>query len=72
MQNDHGLLNETGLEQFKAIAKSQKKFTRMVNQPKLRSFKNATKVKYGFEVPKSYKQAVRLDDENGKKVARSN
>jgi hypothetical protein len=64
---DHGLLNETGWKQFKAIAKRQKNFTSMVNQANLRSFKNSTKFKYGFEAPKSYEQAVQLDEANRNK-----
>ena len=61
---DHGLLGQPGWKQFKAIAKRQKKFTRMVNQAKLRSFNTAPKFKNGFEVPKTYEQAVRLDERN--------
>ena len=62
---DHGLLNEPGWKQFRSIARRQKKFTRMVNQVKLRSFNLAPKYKNGFEVPKSFEQALRLDERNG-------
>jgi len=62
---DNGLLDQPGWKQFKAIAKRQKKFTRMVNQAKLRSFNTAPKFKNGFEIPKTYEQAVRLDERNG-------
>ena len=62
---DHGLLNEPGWKQFRSIARRQKKFTRMVNQVKLRSFNVAPKYKNGFEVPKSFEQALRLDERNG-------
>jgi hypothetical protein len=64
---ENGLLNTPGWKQFKSIAKRQKKFTRMVNQAKLRSFNTAPKYKNGFEVPRTYSQAVKLDEKNGNK-----
>ena len=39
------------LQQFESISKRQKKFTRMVNQEKLRPFINALKLKNGYEIP---------------------
>ena len=62
---EHGLLDTPGWKQFKSIAKRQKKFTRMINQAKLRSFNNAPRFKYGFEVPRDYRHAMRLDEANG-------
>jgi hypothetical protein len=38
---------------------------RMANQAKLRSFRTAPKYMYGFEVPKDYQHAIRLDTRNG-------
>ena len=61
---ENGLLNTPGWKQFKSIAKRQKKFTRMVNQAKLRSFNAAPKYKNGFEIPRSYKQAIGFDEKN--------
>jgi hypothetical protein len=40
-------------------------FTRMVNQAKLRSYNMAPHCKYGFEVPRTFEQALRLDKRNG-------
>ena len=37
----------------------------MVNQAKLRSYRTATRIKYGYEVPRTYEDAVRLDHRNG-------
>jgi hypothetical protein len=37
----------------------------MVNQAKLRSFNTAPKYKNGFEVPRTYSQAIKLDEKNG-------
>ena len=62
---DNGLLDTPGWKQFKSIAKRQKKFTRMVNQAKLRSYNTAPKFKNGYQVPKNYSEAVRLDERNG-------
>jgi hypothetical protein len=61
---EHGLLDLSGWNQFKSIAKRQKKFTRMVNQEKLKSFNNTPKFKNGYEFPRTYEQAMRLDEKN--------
>ena len=62
---DTGLLDTPGWKQFKSIAKREKKFTRTVNQAKLRSYNTAPKFKNGYQVPKNYTEAVRLDERNG-------
>ena len=61
---DHNLLEAPGWKRFKGIAKREKKLLRMVNQAKLRSYSTAPKYKYGFEVPRDYKHALRLDELN--------
>jgi hypothetical protein len=61
---DNNLLDTPGWKRFKSIAKRQKKFTRMVNQAKLKSYSTSPKYKYGFEVPKNYAHAMRLDEKN--------
>ena len=61
---DHNLLDLPGWKRFKSIAKREKVFTRMINQAKLRSYQTAPKYKYGFEVPKNYAHAMRLDKQN--------
>ena len=61
---ENDLLNTPGWKQFKSIAKRKKVFTRMVNQAKLRSFNTAPRFKNGYEVPRTYEQAVRLDEKN--------
>jgi hypothetical protein len=58
------LINQGG-RGFKHIAKREKKFTRIVNQAKLRSYNTAPRYKYGFEVPRTYEQALCLDKING-------
>ena len=37
----------------------------MVNQAKLRSFRTAPRFKYGYEIPKDFGHAKRLDDQCG-------
>ena len=59
---DNGLLDLPGWKKFKSIAKRQKKFTRMVNQAKLKSYTRSPKYKYGFEVPRNYVHAMNLDE----------
>ena len=61
---DNNLLELPGWKRFKSIAKRQKKFTRMVNQAKIKSYTSSPKYKYGFEVPKNYTHAMRLDEKN--------
>ena len=62
---ESNLLDVPGWKRFKPIAKREKKFIRMVNQTKLRSFRTAPKYKYGFEVPCDYAHALQLDAKNG-------
>ena len=62
---ENDLLDTPGWKRFKRLARRTKKFIRAINQAKLRSYHNAVKYKYGFEVPKNYKDAIRLDRING-------
>ena len=62
---ENGLLEQDGWKRFKSIAKREKKFLRMVNQAKLRSYRHSPKYKYGFEVARSYNHAMELDRRNG-------
>ena len=61
---DHNLLDICGWKRFRGIAKKQKKLFRMANQAKLRSFGTAPKCKCGFEVPRDYAHAMRLNAQN--------
>jgi hypothetical protein len=54
---ENGLLNKPGWKRFRHIAKNGKKFTRMVNQAKLKSFNTAPRYKYGYEIPRTSEQA---------------
>jgi hypothetical protein len=54
-----------GWKRCKHTARQETKFTRMVNQAKLRSYNTAPRYKYGFEVLEHMKQALCLDNRNG-------
>jgi hypothetical protein len=54
---ENSLLDKPGRKRFQHIAKSEKKFTRMVNQAKVKSFNTAPRYKYGYEILRTYEQA---------------
>lgn len=62
---EHNLLNKDGWKQFRRISKTQKKLNRFINQAKLRSFRTSPKYKFGYEVPRDYAHAIRLDKSFG-------
>jgi hypothetical protein len=62
---DNNLLETAGWKRFKGIAKREQKLTRMINQAKLRSYRTSPKYAYGYEVPKSYRHALKLDEKAG-------
>jgi hypothetical protein len=53
------------MEEIQTYSKNEKKFTRIDNQAKLKSFHTAPKYKYGYEIPRTYEQAKRIDQKNG-------
>lgn len=50
---------------MKGIAKQQQKLLCMINQVKLQSFRTAPCYKYGYEIPRDYEHAKKLDDHSG-------
>jgi hypothetical protein len=62
---DHNLLQLEGWKLFAHIAQHEKKMLRMVNQAKLRSYRQGPKYQYGFQVPHDYAEAMRFDQWNG-------
>jgi hypothetical protein len=62
---ENDLLNKPGWNILKQTAKQDNTFTCMVNKAQLRSYNTAPRYKYGFEVPRTYEQALRLDKKNG-------
>jgi len=59
------LLNQPGWKRFKKIANREKKLLRMTNQAKLRSYNTAPKYMFGYQIPRNYAEALRLDRQNG-------
>ena len=62
---DNDLLHLPGWRRFKFIVRNQKKLKRMLNQAKLQSFRRGPIYKYGFRIPRNYKEAMYLDKLNG-------
>ncbi|OEU21625.1 hypothetical protein FRACYDRAFT_167569 [Fragilariopsis cylindrus CCMP1102] len=59
------LLELEGWKRFKRIANRDKHIRRLVKQAKLRSFRVTPKYKYGFSIPRNYKEALEFDERNG-------
>jgi hypothetical protein len=59
------LLDTPEWKHLKHIAKQEKLFPRMANQAKLGSYNTDPRYKYGFEVPRTYEQALCLYKRNG-------
>ena len=62
---ENDLLDQPGWKRFKSIARRHKKYIRMVNQAKLRSYRTAPKYMFGYEIPRDYEHAKQLDARNG-------
>ena len=61
----HDLLHLDGWRRLKHIAKNQKQLTRAINQSKIRQVRRSAVYQFGFLIPKDYKQALQLDEQNG-------
>ena len=59
------MLHLEGWRQFRKLARREKKFTHLIKQAKLRSFRTAPWYKYGYQVPKDYNEAKQIDIKNG-------
>ena len=60
----HDLLHLDGWKRLKHIAKYQKQLTRAINQSKIRQLRRSAVSQSGFLIPKDYKQALQLDEQN--------
>ena len=60
----NGLLDAPGWKRCRTITKNEKKMMRMINQAKLSSFRRAPIYQFGYKVPSSPQEAIRLDEEN--------
>ena len=61
----HDLLHLDGWKRLKHIAKNQKQLTRAIDKSKIRQVRRLTVYQFGFLIPKDYKQALQLDEQNG-------
>ena len=64
----HDLLDTTGWKHLKRYAKTSKRLIRAVNQSRIRQVRASARYQHGFQVPKDYNDAIRLDKENSKVV----
>ena len=62
---DNGLLETPGWKRFKPYAKQECKYIHMFHQVLAAKKKNAQQFKFGIRVPRSYKEALKFDKENG-------
>jgi hypothetical protein len=61
----HDLLEKEGWKRFRRIANRDQHLQRLVKQSKLRSFRVSSKYKYGYSIPRNYKEAIKFDKQNG-------
>ena len=61
----HNLLHLDGWKRRKHIAKNRKQLTRAINQSMIRQVRRSAVYQFGFLIPKDYKQALQLDEQNG-------
>ena len=57
----NNLLDEPGWKRFRRITKREDQIERLVQQAKLRSFRTSPKFKFGYKIPRDYKNAMELD-----------
>ena len=61
---ENNLLEILGWKRFQSIAKREKKMIHMANQAKLRYYNHTPKYRFGFCIPMTYHQAIKLDKRN--------
>ena len=57
----HDLLDTTGWKHLKRYAKTSKRLIRAVKQSRIRQVRASARYQHGFQVPKDYNDAMRLD-----------
>ena len=58
------LLDTTGWKHLKRYAKTSKRLIRAVKQSRIRQVRASARYQHGFQIPKDYNDAIRLDKEN--------
>ena len=61
----HDLLDTIGWKHLKRYAKASKRLIRAVKQSRIRQVRASVRYQHGFQVPRDYNDAMRLDKENG-------
>jgi hypothetical protein len=61
---EHDLLDTEGWKCFRNMARREKHFLWLVKQAKLRSYRNAPKYKFGYQIPRDYEEAMKFDELN--------
>ena len=61
---EHGLLDTPGWKHLKKYVKTSKRLLRAAKQFKIRQARKAIKYQSGYQVPRNYEDALRLDMEN--------
>ena len=64
----HGLLDLPQWKHLKRITRKKKTLARMINQTKLRNFRNKPVYKYGKQVPRNHREAMLIDEKNGNEM----
>lgn len=62
---DNSFLSKDRWKRFKRTAFEQAKIFCMINKAKIKPYHAGPKFKYGFEIPRDYNHAVKLDCQNG-------
>ena len=60
----HDLLDTTGWKHLKRYAKTSKRLIRAVKQSRICQVRASARYQHGFQIPKDYNDAMRLDKEN--------
>ena len=64
-EQQEDLYKVRAIKRLKHIAKNQKQLTRAINQSKIRQVRRSAVYQVGFLIPKDYKQALQLNEQNG-------
>ena len=62
---EHGLLDLPGWKRYRRLATRDKRLIHLVKQARLKSIRHAPIYQFGFQVPRSVKEAIELDKQNG-------
>jgi hypothetical protein len=62
---DHNLLDTPGWKRCKRLARRAKVLQRMLNQSRRRAKASAVRYKFGVQIPRTAKEAYKLDEQNG-------